>query len=135
MLQRALQLSKFVLQNLISTSFNGDGAMRTKVLSFAVLVVALAAGGAAFAFNGFAFNGSDATPAVAATEVAGCCATGDCCCPGQGSCCDLTKQATGDSAKGLKKAVSCCSTGDCCCPGAGSCCAASNATVPACCKK
>lgn len=102
--------------------------MRTKVCAFACLLAA-AAGGAAWAFNGTA--GSHATvPPVAQSgeaEPAGCCVTGDCCCPGQGSCCDLSKRATADEAKSLKKAAGCCSTGNCCCPGAGFCCATSEA--------
>jgi hypothetical protein len=109
--------------------------MRTKVLSVAALLVALVAGGAALAFNGFTSAESNAAPIATTIDAAGCCVTGDCCCPGAGSCCDLTKRATGDSAKDLKKAENCCSTGNCCCPGAGSCCAETTAAKPACCQK
>ena len=110
--------------------------MRKNVCAFACLLVALAAGGAAWAFSGTA-AGDTATLVVQSSEaeVVGCCVTGDCCCPGQGTCCDLTKRATAEATKSLKKA-GCCSTGNCCCPGAGSCCATSEA-VPAkeCCPK
>jgi len=97
--------------------------MKTKFFALAGLLVALAAGGAAWAFTGGNPVQADAAPVTQVTE-AGCCVTGDCCCPGQGSCCDLSKRATADVAKTLKKAASCCSTGNCCCPGAGSCCGA-----------
>lgn len=98
--------------------------MRTKFFAYAALVVTLVIGGAAWAFTG-----TD-TPAPQ-DETAGCCVTGDCCCPGQGSCCDPTKRATGDIVKTLKKTANCCSTGNCCCPGAGSCCTATTTEVKA----
>ena len=61
---------------------------------------------------------------------AGCCVTGNCCCPGQGACCDVTKRRSQFSATAAAGS-SCCQTGNCCCPGAGACCATQS---HACCK-
>jgi hypothetical protein len=100
--------------------------MRIKYIAAACgLLVA----GTALAFN-FATSGVRAGDLPATTETAtvetdNCCLTGDCCCPGQGSCCDPeTKAMAATSAvKYVKKAgAGCCATGNCCCPGQGSCC-------------
>jgi hypothetical protein len=63
---------------------------------------------------------------VPVVETDNCCLTGDCCCPGQGDCCDpaAKAKATASGVKYVKKAgPGCCVTGDCCCPGQGLCCA------------
>jgi hypothetical protein len=65
------------------------------------------------------------TTETATVETDNCCLTGDCCCPGQGDCCDpeLKAKAASSTVKYVKKAgAGCCSTGNCCCPGQGSCC-------------
>ena len=107
--------------------------MRIKIAVGVVMVLALLAAGVTLTY---ALTGSKAkadTPPVVntepANEVAGCCVTGDCCCPGQGSYCDPAAKAKAATAV---KAASCCLTGDCCCPGHGSCCAPAGAD---CCKK
>jgi hypothetical protein len=107
--------------------------MRTKYI-VAALVVAASVAGTAWAFN-TTKNAQviDGQAPVASTEVKtietdNCCLTGDCCCPGQGACCDLTAKAKAATSgvKYVKKAgAGCCATGNCCCPGAGSCCASS----------
>jgi hypothetical protein len=114
--------------------------MRSKVFVGLALVVGLAAGGVAWGFSGSA-NRDEAAPAIqqeVATPAAGCCITGDCCCPGQGACCDVSVRAKVTTVV-AKKATSCCVTGDCCCPGRGACCATSSVSAePAkhsCCKK
>jgi hypothetical protein len=93
--------------------------MRAKLIALTALVLSIAAG-AAWAYS------TTSQPAPEPTE-AGCCVTGDCCCPGQGACCDHEKRAAPDVANSLVKSESCCQTGNCCCPGAGSCCPASPA--------
>ena len=92
--------------------------MRAKLYALIGLTL-FAVGGAALAY--VATGRAEAAPEP--TE-AGCCVTGDCCCPAQGACCDPAKRVTGEAAKSFVKAESCCATGNCCCPGAGSCCAA-----------
>ncbi len=121
--------------------------MRTKMFSALAVLTVSAACGAAWAFAGPTFNAptpvtTESQPQVAETAY-GCCVTGDCCCPGAGSCCDPALRVTGEAAKSLKRAAGCCSTGNCCCPGAGSCCAPEAASTapstgerkPACCTK
>lgn len=94
--------------------------MRSKMSAALLLgVLFVGAAGAAWAF---------AKPSTVAeqanAEAFGCCVTGDCCCPGEGSCCDPTAKANAKlSTKTAKKGFGCCVTGDCCCPGQGSCCA------------
>lgn len=96
--------------------------MRTKLLAIAVL--GLLAGGTALAFTLTGKTAQADTETVAApvqaVEAFGCCVTGDCCCPGQGACCDPAARAKATSS--VKKAAGCCATGNCCCPGQGSCC-------------
>jgi hypothetical protein len=111
--------------------------MRAKIYVLAGVVL-MAAAGAAWAYsvsNRAAPAADSPVPSDAATL--GCCETGDCCCPGQGSCCDQTQRLSPEVVKSLKRSESCCETGNCCCPGAGSCCAAkaSPDDKPACCKK
>jgi hypothetical protein len=115
--------------------------MKTKMFAALAVAVAVAAGGAAWAFTESSQPVLPNEPTQQPTAVAavGCCVTGDCCCPGQGSCCDPALRVTGEAAKSLNRAVSCCSTGACCCPGSGSCCAPAVAVTsgdekPACCK-
>lgn len=96
--------------------------MKTKYMVVAGVLAVLVVGGVAW---GFAVGKPADTPPAAQTEGAGCCVTGDCCCPGQGSCCDTSKRVSAEVAKTLTKAAGCCSTGQCCCPGQGSCCATS----------
>ena len=116
--------------------------MRTKL--FAIAVLGLIAGGTALAFTLTGKTAQADTQTVAAPvqadEAAGCCVTGDCCCPGQGACCDpaAKAKATATTTKSVKAGAGCCTTGDCCCPGQGSCCAATatpsaKAEVKACC--
>ena len=114
--------------------------MRTKL--FAIAVLGLIAGGTALAFTLTGKTAQADTQTVAAPvqadEAAGCCVTGDCCCPGQGACCDPAAKAKATATTGVKKAAGCCATGNCCCPGQGSCCAATatpsaKAEVKACC--
>jgi hypothetical protein len=110
--------------------------MRAKLYVLVGVVVLMAAGAAwAYSVSGQTVPAPD-VPAPEAT-VAGCCETGDCCCPGAGNCCDPAKRVSADVAKALRKAESCCVTGDCCCPGAGSCCAApaDGDAKPSCCQK
>ena len=107
--------------------------MRTKLLALAVL--GLIAGGTALAITLTGRTAQADTPTVAAPaqaiEAAGCCVTGDCCCPGQGACCDpAAKAKAATTTKSVKTGAGCCATGDCCCPGQGSCCA-DTATVGA----
>ena len=103
--------------------------MRTKLLALAVL--GLIAGGTALAvtLTGKTAQADTRTVAdpVQAVEAAGCCVTGDCCCPGQGACCDPAAKAKATT-KSVKAGAGCCATGNCCCPGQGSCCAG---TAPA----
>jgi hypothetical protein len=113
--------------------------MRIKM--FVVVIVAvglLAAGAVAFNLTGSRAK-ADAPPAVnqePAVAAAGCCETGDCCCPGAGLCCDPAAKAKAKSPTAVK-AASCCETGDCCCPGQGSCCAPATAAKDGknCCNK
>jgi len=86
--------------------------MRFKL--FVALVLFPIVAGAAWAFN---------KPTANAEQSLGCCVTGNCCCPGQGSCCDLDARAKEKSVTATK-GIGCCVTGNCCCPGQGSCCAA-----------
>jgi hypothetical protein len=81
--------------------------MRLKL--FVALMLLPIAAGAAWAFN-------------KPEQALGCCVTGDCCCPGQGSCCDPGAKAK-ETTVTATKAIGCCVTGNCCCPGQGSCCA------------
>lgn len=110
--------------------------MKPRLFAAPAVGVAVAAGGAAWAFTGSGRPVPITEPAP--LPAAGCCVTGDCCRPGQGSCCDPALRVTGEAAKSLPRAASCCSTGTCCCPGAGSCCAPAAATPtdlkPACCR-
>jgi hypothetical protein len=93
--------------------------MRTKYIAGAVVGLGLLIAGGMLAFNLTTGNvRADNTPD--AVESDSCCVTGDCCCPGQGSCCDPAKRVAG--AVKATKGTSCCVTGDCCCPGQGSCC-------------
>lgn len=100
--------------------------MRTKYIA---LAVGLLVAGTALAFGlnsrPQANNGTTTEPAVVETD--NCCFTGDCCCPGQGSCCDpaAKEKAATSAVKYVKNAgAGCCATGNCCCPGQGSCCGA-----------
>lgn len=99
--------------------------MRTKLIALAVL--GLIAGGTAVAFTLTGKTAhADAPAATAEVQAAnafGCCVTGDCCCPGQGACCDPALKAKATATGSVKKGESCCLTGNCCCPGQGSCCA------------
>lgn len=88
-----------------------------KASAFALLAVAAIAG-FVWAFN----EPAKSTESQVAAENASCCVTGNCCCPGAGSCCDTTKRVKSDNPVATKTA-GCCGTGNCCCPGAGSCCA------------
>ena len=103
--------------------------MRTKYI-IAIACGLLVAGTAlAFGLTTNGVRGSDSSSTVETTtvETDNCCLTGDCCCPGQGSCCDpaLKAKAAASVVKYTKKAgAGCCATGNCCCPGQGSCCAA-----------
>ena len=111
--------------------------MRIKMYALAVAAVGLIAGGTALAFTLAGKAQADA-PAVAAEAQAanafGCCVTGDCCCPGQGACCDPAAKAKATATTGVKKAAGCCVTGNCCCPGQGACCAdLTKAEAKACC--
>ena len=92
--------------------------MRSK-LSVALLLGLIVAGAA------WAFDKPLAKTKPVSTEGFGCCVTGDCCCPGQGSCCDPKAKAKATtSIKIAKTGAGCCATGNCCCPGQGNCCAA-----------
>ena len=111
--------------------------MRTKIFAVAVVALGLLVGGIALAFT-LTGSKAQADPPPAAPEqpvaVAGCCVTGDCCCPGQGSCCAPAAKAKAKTAA-VKKAASCCLTGDCCCPGHGACCAAATDAKECCAAK
>ncbi len=100
--------------------------MRTKMFALAVAAMGLFAGGTVLAFNLTGKAQAD-TPVVATeaqvVDAAGCCVTGDCCCPGQGACCDPAVKVKANTTTAVKKGDGCCVTGNCCCPGQGSCCA------------
>jgi hypothetical protein len=82
----------------------------------------------------WASNKPTAKTEPVSTKAAGCCVTGDCCCPGQGSCCDPTAKAKAPTAiKAAKKGAGCCVTGDCCCPGQGDCCWVVKVQAKVCC--
>lgn len=99
--------------------------MRTKYM-IAVACGLLVAGTAlAFGLTTTSLRAGDHPTATepATVETDNCCLTGDCCCPGQGACCDPAAKAASSTVRYVKKAgAGCCSTGDCCCPGQGSCC-------------
>lgn len=111
--------------------------MRTKYMAALAAVAGLLVAGTALAYTLNTRNvRADDHPAPTVTEVetTNCCLTGDCCCPGQGSCCDPAAKAAAETSgvKYVKKAgAGCCATGDCCCPGRGSCCAATAAKADA----
>ena len=93
--------------------------MRSK-LSVALMLCLIVAGSV------WAFDQPTVNTEVLSAEGFGCCVTGDCCCPGQGSCCDPNAKAKAKlntAKKSAKKGFGCCVTGNCCCPGKGSCCA------------
>lgn len=106
--------------------------MRTKLFAILGLAAACLFSGATWSLSGTAKFDGPATPISVTAEASeadaaalSCCVTGDCCCPGQGDCCDLTVRAKNVSApKPAKRGGGCCVTGNCCCPGQGSCCAA-----------
>jgi len=96
------------------------------VLSVALLLACVVAG-AAFALTRKA---ADAVPSPVAPL--GCCETGDCCCPGQGACCDQSARVK--TPEGATRRDNCCVTGDCCCPGHGDCCGSAESHGKDCCK-
>jgi hypothetical protein len=102
--------------------------MRTKMFALAVVAMGLIAGGTALALTLRRTKAQVDNPPAAteaqALKADGCCVTGDCCCPGEGACCDPVLKAKAKAATTrVKKGAGCCVTGDCCCPGQGSCCA------------
>ena len=126
---RDAAIAKYPFSN--TNSNHSEIKMRTKILASLVFCVILA--GSAWGIH----KSSDVAGTVShASE--GCCATGNCCCPGQGSCCANSnakttlqtkkaccvkaKSATAQTAA-VAKSNSSCVTGNCCCPGKGSCCA------------
>ena len=101
-----------------------------KLMKFLPLALVLTVAGVAWGFGASAATKNTDNPA-ATVETDNCCLTGDCCCPGQGACCDpAVKAASATSGvKYVKKAgAGCCSTGNCCCPGQGACCGVTAAT-------
>ena len=102
--------------------------MRLELFAPVLLCVMLA--GSAMSFP--QHNVKSPKPSITAV---GCCATGECCCPGKGVCCAEPKESSGAmscceepeaataSFTNMVKTESCCVTGNCCCPGQGSCCA------------
>jgi hypothetical protein len=101
--------------------------MRTKYIAAACGLLLVAGTALAFSLATSGVRAGDAPATVEPTtaETDNCCLTGDCCCPGQGSCCDPAAKAAAATSgiKYVKKAgAGCCATGNCCCPGQGSCC-------------
>ena len=119
--------------------------MRTKYIAVACGLL-IAGTALAFNFNSNGVRAGDSTPPAPTTsetatvETDNCCLTGDCCCPGQGDCCDpaVKAKAATSGVKYVKKAgAGCCATGNCCCPGQGSCCdlSAVKAEATSCCSE
>lgn len=101
-----------------------------KLMKFLPLALVLTVAGVAWGYGASAAS-KNTDISAATVETDNCCLTGDCCCPGQGACCDpAVKAASATSGvKYVKKAgAGCCSTGNCCCPGQGACCGVTAAT-------
>ncbi|MFO0800558.1 MAG: hypothetical protein U0804_24075 [Gemmataceae bacterium] len=101
-----------------------------KLMKYLPLALVLTVAGVAWGYGASAATkNTDNPPATVETD--NCCLTGDCCCPGQGACCDPAAKAASATSgvKYVKKAgAGCCSTGNCCCPGQGACCGVTAAT-------
>jgi hypothetical protein len=106
-----------------------ENNMRTKYLAGIIAALAVAGTALAYTMNNSVSKATFSPTTTAETnpvETDNCCLTGDCCCPGQGLCCDSAAkaQANDSGIKYVKKSgAGCCVTGDCCCPGQGLCCA------------
>lgn len=114
--------------------------MRTKHIALAFgLLIAGAALAVGLGTSSLRAGDHETTAEKATVETESCCLTGDCCCPGQGECCDKevkAKAATSTVKYVKKEGAGCCFTGNCCCPGKGSCCggtaAAADEGTPCC---